>query len=142
MSRAGQTICKSRYTFSRNCRVFTSTPWTLCRRKERVESDKEIGFSSAPSLLFSTFIHSRMQDTLRKVIRSTTAPYKVPSVIDWMLRVVKRSPKLEMTSVALFVAFWISSLAVRLKIWPKFETNVGTHRLATEKKWREIRFLQ
>ena len=138
MSRAGQTICKSRYTFSRNCRVFTSTPWTLCRREKRVESDKEIGFSQPPSALpvyYFPFIHSRMQDTLRKVIRSTTAPYKVPSVIDCMLRVVKRSPKLEMTSVA----FWISSLAVRLKIWPKFETNVGTHRLATEKKRREIR---
>ena len=45
--------------------------------------------------------------------------YKVPSVIDWMLRVVKSSPKLEMA----FVAFWISSLAVRLKIWPSSEDN-------------------
>ena len=73
------------------------------------------------------------------VTRNTPAPYKVPSVIDWMLRVVKRSPKLEMTSVALFVVFWISSLVVRLRIWSKFETNVGTHRLATGKKRREIR---
>ena len=63
----------------------------------------------------------------------THPPYKVPSVTDWMLRVVKSSPKLEITSVALLVALWIASLALRLKTWSKF-TKVGTHRLATGKK--------